>query len=159
MVIFLKEKIRKILFHLFWLFLIGGIFGYVLETFWHFYKYHEWINKQGLWYGPIKPIYGFGLIIITLFLSKQRYKTSLKIFLIGIIIGSIYEYFTSCFQEYAFNTETWSYLNMNYNIHGRIYLPYCFAWGLITLIWIKFLLPFYLKFYKHMAQHKRFKLT
>lgn len=159
MVIFLKEKIRKIILHSFWLFLIGGVLGFLIETLWHYYKYHEWINKQGLWYGPIKPIYGCGLILLTFLLYKKRNQNAFKIFFLGILIGSIYEYLTSCFQEYILGTSTWNYEAMNFNLNGRIYLPYSLAWGILTLLWIKYLFPSYMNFFKIIEKHKRFKLT
>ncbi len=121
-----------------WLFVIGCFLGFILETLWHYFKYNLWINKQGLLYGPFKPIYGFGLIIIILTMYRFQNKNILIRFGIGVIVGSAFEYFGSIFQEFVFGTETWNYSNFNYNISGRIYLPYCLAWGFIALICLKF---------------------
>ena len=135
-----KEKIK--ISEIIWLFVIGCLVGFVLETIWHFLKNGVWINKQGLLYGPFKPIYGFGLIFIVLIMNNYREKKFWQKFIIGIILGSAFEYFGSLFQEYVFGTSTWNYSNFNLNIGGRIYLPYCFAWGIIAVFCVDFVYPF-----------------
>ncbi|MBR1413227.1 MAG: putative ABC transporter permease [Bacilli bacterium] len=124
-----------------WVFVVGSFTGFIIETFWHLIKYHEYINKQGLLYGPFKPIYGLGAVLITLLFYKKD-NNYLKIFCLGTILGTIYEYMCSVFQEYVLKTSTWSYKDFSWNINGRIYLPYCLAWGLICIIWIYFIYPY-----------------
>ena len=63
-------------------------------------------------------------------------------FIIGVLIGSAFEYFGSVFQEYVFGTSTWNYSSFNLNIAGRLYLPYCLVWGVIAVVCIDFLYPF-----------------
>ena len=112
-----KEKIK--LSEIVWLFVIGCLVGFVLETIWHFLKNGEWINKQGLLYGPFKPIYGFGLIFIVLAMHNYHDKKFWQKFIIGVILGSAFEYFGSLFQEYVFGTSTWNYSHFNLNIAGK----------------------------------------
>ena len=141
-----KEKVT--VSDIIWLFVIGCLIGFGLETLWHFLKNGEWINKQGLLYGPFKPIYGFGLIFIVLVMNNYRTKKFYQKFIIGVILGSAFEYFGSLFQEYVFGTSTWNYSHFNLNIGGRIYLPYCLAWGLIAVGWGEFLYPLFKKLIK-----------
>ena len=141
-----KEKVT--VSDIIWLFVIGCLIGFGLETLWHFLKNGEWINKQGLLYGPFKPIYGFGLIFIVLVMNNYRTKKFYQKFIIGVILGSAFEYFGSLFQEYVFGTSTWNYSHFNLNIGGRIYLPYCLAWGLIAVFCVDFLYPFFKRLLK-----------
>ena len=142
----MENKKEKISFsEIVWLFVIGCLVGFVLETFFHFFKNGVWINKQGLLYGPFKPIYGFGLIFIVLIMNNYRGKKFWQKFLIGIILGSAFEYFGSLFQEYVFGTSTWNYSHFNLNIGGRIYLPYCIAWGVIAVFCVDVLYPWFKK--------------
>lgn len=138
-----KDKIK--LSELVWLFVIGCLVGFVLETLWHFFKNGEWINKQGLLYGPFKPIYGFGLIFVLLTMNNFKDKKFWQKFIIGVLLGSAFEYFGSLFQEYVFGTSTWNYSHFNLNIGGRIYLPYCIAWGVIAVFCVDFLYPWFKK--------------
>lgn len=136
-----KEK-KISLTELLWLFVFGCLIGFVLETIWHYIKNGVWINKQGLLYGPFKPIYGFGLMIIVIFMHRFKDKKVWQKFIIGVLIGSAFEYFGSVFQEYVFGTSTWNYSSFNLNIAGRLYLPYCLVWGVIAVVCIDFLYPF-----------------
>ncbi len=142
----MEKKKEKIKFSdLVWLFVIGCLIGFALETIWHFFKNGSWINKQGLLYGPFKPIYGFGLIFVVLVMNNYREKKFWQKFIIGVILGSAFEYFGSLFQEYIFGTSTWNYSHFNLNIGGRIYLPYCLAWGIIAVFCVDFLYPLFQK--------------
>ena len=145
----MENKTEKIsLSEIVWLFIIGCLVGFVLETIFHFFKNGEWINKQGLLYGPFKPIYGFGLIFIVLIMNNYREKKFWQKFLIGVILGSAFEYFGSLFQEYVFGTSTWNYSHFNFNIGGRIYSPYCLAWGVIAVFCVDILYPWFKKIIK-----------
>ena len=132
---------KKVFNEFVWLFVIGCILGYIIEVSCYYYKHEIWLNKQGLLYGPFKPIYGLAILVITFIYNKTKIKNAFSIFATGVIIGTIYEYSLSLFQEYVLHTSTWNYSSFKYNINGRIYLPYCIAWGVVTLIWIKFLYP------------------
>ena len=151
-----KEKTK--VSELVWLFVIGCLVGFVLETLWHFFKNGEWINKQGLLYGPFKPIYGFGLIFVVLIMNNYREKKFWQKFIIGVILGSAFEYFGSLFQEYIFGTSTWNYSHFNFNIGGRIYLPYCLAWGVIAVFCVDVIYPLFKKLINKVNK-KIYKIT
>ncbi|MDE5539560.1 MAG: putative ABC transporter permease [Bacilli bacterium] len=141
----MKKQEKNSIVEYVWLFIFGCFLGFILETIWHYLKYGTFINKQGLLYGPFKPIYGFGFILIIIFMSKYQNKGLFKQFIIGVLIGSLFEYFGSWFQEFFFGTSTWNYSHFNYNIQGRIYLPYCLAWGVIAVLCLNFLYPWFKK--------------
>lgn len=110
------------------------------------------MNKQGLWFTKIKPIYGICLILMTLILFKLKDKSYLLIFILGILIGSSFEYIASLFQEYIFKTSTWDYRKMKGNLDGRINIYYSLIWGLFAVVWIKALYPYYLKLFSKLYQ-------
>lgn len=143
----MEDNKRPTFVELIWLFIFGCLLGFILETIWYFIKNGIWINKQGLLYGPFKPIYGFGLDLIVLLMYKFKDKHIVFKFIVGVLIGSAFEYFGSLFQEYVFGTSTWNYSSFNYNIAGRLYLPYCITWGIIAVICIDILYPFFKKMF------------
>ena len=68
----MKNKDREItITKLVWIFVIGSIAGYVLETSFYLLKHGVFMNKQGLLYGPIKPIYGIAACILSIILNVQ----------------------------------------------------------------------------------------
>ncbi|MCR5787913.1 MAG: putative ABC transporter permease [Bacilli bacterium] len=133
---------------LIWIFLIGAVAGYIIETSFYYIKHGEFLSKQGLLYGPIKPIYGIGAVIYTLMLYFLKNKQNWKIFVYGCIIGGIFEYVCSLVLEYCFGTRMWSYKNMGLDINGRVYLPYLIGWGGIALLYLKVLYPTFNKIYE-----------
>lgn len=137
----MKKEGKPTIIEYIWLFVFGCLLGFILETVWYYIKNGIWINKQGLLYGPFKPIYGLGLVLIVLFMYKLSGEKFWKKFVAGVLIGSAFEYISSLFQEYVFGTSTWNYSGFNFNISGRLYLPYCLAWGFIAVLCIDFLYP------------------
>lgn len=140
-----------------WIFTIGCLIGYVIETIFYILKYGYYVNKQGLLFGPFKPIYGLGCVIITLLYYLLKKRSNLCIFIYSCIIGTIFEYLASLFIEKVFNSYIWSYKTFRFNINGRIYLPYCLIWGIISLIWIKCIYPYLKKLYLGISKFKFFK--
>lgn len=140
----MDKKTEKMTYTKFiWIFVIGSIVGYVFEVSFYFIKHGFFLNKQGLLYGPFKPIYGFGSVLLSLILNFVRDKKNWVIFIYGSIIGGVFEYICSLILEYFFKTRMWTYANMGLDINGRVYLPYLPIWGLIALLWLKIIYPWF----------------
>lgn len=128
-------------YKLFWVFFIGCFMGVVTETIWCVIKLHRFESRKGLIYGPFNLVYGLGALMMTLVLRVISDKRDLVIFLSGALLGGIYEYICSLFQEKFFGSISWDYKKFPFNLNGRINLLYCFFWGLLTLLWIKDIYP------------------
>lgn len=136
-----KKKVRlnrKLLFILY--FFVFAFLGWVLETLFSFYALGHFTNR-GFLYGPICPIYGYGAIILILFLARYQ-KNSVKLFFYSAIIFSIFEYFVSFALEALFGIHWWDYTNEFMNLNGRISIFYAFAWGIIAILFINHIYPF-----------------
>ena len=156
----MKKDDKNITFmKLFWIFFIGCILGYIIEVSFYLIKHGVFMNKQGLLYGPFKPMYGLGAVFITVILYFFRNRKSIIIFLYGSIIGATFEYISSVVLEYLFGTCMWNYSKMPYNINGRIFIPYIPIWGIIALIWLKFLYPKFNTLYNKIPKKIMYVLT
>lgn len=122
-----------------WVFLIGSIFGVIMETIISYFQYGAFESRRGLIYGPLNPVYGFGAVIFMIFLVK--YKNPLKIFLGGMLLGGGFEYFCSLIQEVIFGTTSWDYSAYAFNIDGRTSLSIMICWGLIALLFVFVIYP------------------
>lgn len=96
--------------------------------------------------GPYLPIYGCGGILITLFL-KRYLNDPLALFIFGMLICTILEYFTSFIMEKLFNARWWDYSNKKFNINGRVCLDTMIPFGLLGLLIMYVLNPFFLNIY------------
>lgn len=128
-------------YKLFWVFFIGSFLGVVVETLWLVVRMHVLESRVGLVIGPFNLVYGFGAVLITLALWPIRKKRDSVLFLGGMLVGSIYEYFCSWLQETLFGTVSWEYSDLPYNLHGRINLQYAMFWGILSVVWMKSIYP------------------
>lgn len=125
---------------IFWLFMVGCVFGCVFEMVNHFIHYGDWVSRRGLIYGPLNPVYGLGLVFFVIFLSKI--KNPALIFLGGMLLGGGCEYLCSLVQEKVFGTLSWDYSHQLFNIGGRTSLKYMLIWGVLALVVMRIVYPF-----------------
>lgn len=101
---------------IFLLFMIGCLIGCFMEMINHFLHYGNVVSRSGLIYGPLNPVYGFGIILFVLCLSKV--EKPVHIFILGMFLGGGFEYLCSLFQEKVFGTVSWDYSHQMFNIGG-----------------------------------------
>lgn len=128
-------------YKLFLLFLIGSLIGDIYEMTLHFLKHGEFVTRSALIYGPFNPIYGIGLIMFVLILGKVK-KTH-QLFLIGSAIGGLFEYSCSFIQEKLFGSLSWDYKDLFLNINGRTTVIIAMFWGVLAVLVVKFIAPFF----------------
>ncbi len=115
-------------------FILYSVLGWILESFYSLYALGTF-TKRGFLFGPMCPIYGYGAIILILFLQKYN-KNYLKIFIYSIIAFSILEYATSFILEEIFSMKWWDYSNDFLNLNGRISFFYSIAWGFVAIAFV-----------------------
>lgn len=132
----------------FLLFLSYAVLGWCMEVVVKFIQYKRFINR-GFLIGPYCPIYGWGGILITLLLNKYI-EDPLALFVFGIIICSILEYITSLVMEKIFHARWWDYSSKKFNINGRICLSTMIPFGLLGLLIMYILNPFFFSIFELM---------
>ena len=134
---------KKLKFYdLFYIFIFGSIFGWLIEGIYTLIKKGILINHSALVLGPFNIVYGIGAVILTIFLIDYIDKSYFKIFLISFICGTILEYILSLGMELLVGFTAWNYSRYFLNINGRVCLQYSFYWGILGIIWIKLCYPF-----------------
>ena len=121
-------------------FYIYSFLGWTLETIYALCLLGKF-SKRGFLYGPLCPIYGFGAIIMLLFISKYK-DNSLKNFFVSAVVFSIFEYLAGFALEAVLKIRLWDYTNDFFNINGRISLLYTLFWGISGIIFINHIHPF-----------------
>lgn len=126
----------------FLLFLIYSFIGWIIEIFWTFICEKKIVDR-GFFIGPYCPIYGFGCLLLVIFLDC--YKENLVVlFFSSIIICSLLEYFTSFFMEKLFNARWWDYSNFKFNLNGRICAETMIPFGVLGVLVVHYINPFLL---------------
>ena len=140
--IIVKKKLpRPYLYFIY--FIVFAFIGWLIETAFSYYSLGHF-TKRGFLYGPLCPIYGWGAIILIIFFSTYRRK-NLKLFILAAIIFSFFEYMVGYALDALFSLKLWDYTNEFMNLNGRISIFYSFAWGIIAILVINFIYPFFKK--------------
>lgn len=126
----------------FLLYFIYSIIGWFLEVGLAFYEHKKFINR-GFLIGPYCPIYGVGCLLLTILLSKYINEPGV-IFALSIFICATLEYLTSYLMEKIFKLRWWDYSNMKFNINGRICLETLIPFGIIGVLVVKYISPFFI---------------
>ena len=133
-------KIINLIIKLFWIFIIGSVFGFFAEMIYATVYTRAIVIRQGLVYGPFVQVYGMGAVAYYLLISKI--KEPKDAFFAGILMGGILEYLCSFFQELFFGSVSWDYSKFFFNLNGRVCLLYCVYWGIIAVAFLKVVYPY-----------------
>lgn len=124
------------------LFFIYSFLGWCLEVGCKLISDHKFINR-GFLIGPYCPIYGWGVLIMTILLNKYL-SDPITLFIMIILCCSILEYFTSYFLEKIYHTRWWDYSKYTFNINGRICLETMIPFGIFGLLIMYKINPFFI---------------
>ena len=165
-----KGYIELNFFNLFWVFVVCCFLGLVLETIWHFVVVEPGVyqDRAGLLFGPFSPIYGFGAVLMTVFLNRLWDNNPIWIFLASAVIGTLFEYATAMFMQTGFGAVSWDYSQATiFGIPdplaaisgGHVATMFACMWGALGCVWIKFCLPRLLKLINLIPWKLRYSLT
>lgn len=147
-----RYDIKYIIFMFCFMSIIGGILeiGYMLIV-------EQRFVIGGFFNAPIRPIYGFGGLIIHLLPMKLK-RNKIYIFLSSLIACSAFEYLSSFIIETFFNKPMWDYSNFLFNINGRVCLLHSVIWGILGIIFVIKIEPFIEKCYNNIFEKSLKKL-
>lgn len=126
---------------LFLLFIIYSFFGWCMEVVVALICEKKLINR-GFLIGPLCPIYGVGVVLINILLYRYM-DDPVVLFVMAVLICSILEYFTGYIMEKLFKARWWDYSHKKFNVNGRICLDNLVAFGLLGLLVMYVLNPFF----------------
>ena len=129
------------------LFVIGSLFGWVLELFYRrFVSQKKWMNP-GFLMGPYLPIYGFGVVVlygvsnINLGITNQAVDIIVRILIIGLGM-TVIEFIAGLIFIKGLKIKLWDYSNCKGNIMGLICPLYSFMWLLVGSLYYFLINPF-----------------
>lgn len=123
----------------FWLFIIYSFMGWLMEIIVVSISKHKFSNR-GFLIGPVCPIYGVSVVIMTLLLNRYN-DDYFILFCMSFLICTVIEYATSVIMEKLFKTRWWDYTQIKFNLNGRVCLKNSILFGILGLIVIIFLNP------------------
>ncbi len=128
------------------LFLISSCFGYLLETCLKTFIFHSMNN--GILFGPWIPVYGFGVVIISLvghFIFQDKKISSWKkitfVFLICFFLLTFLEWLGGILIEKLFHKIFWDYSKLKFNIGHYIALEMSLLWSVFSIVFLFLIKP------------------
>ena len=106
------------------IFFVYSILGYISEVIYCSIGQRHLVNR-GFLYGPWLPIYGFGGVVVKIFLEPLAPIAvwgPILVFILSMVLTSIIEYIGSWALEKAFSIKLWDYSKKKVNINGRVCL-------------------------------------
>lgn len=143
-----RGEIKHYLLYLLFLFVIVSIAGWCVEIMFRsaFLKH---LTIPGFLYGPYCPIYGFGIVSVTLACKNDRkWVAFVKIF----FLASILEYVVSAVFEHMFHVLLWDYSMIPFSIGTRVSLIFSLIWGFFGMLAVREAEPRIRQFY---IKHKK----
>lgn len=128
------------IFNLWMYFIVYSIAGWGLESVYRSFCEKRFINT-GFLNGSFCPIYGIGAIIMLLFLERFQNRPII-LFVIAFVVLSTWEYIVGVLLERIFKTKYWDYSDQKVNIKGRVCLFNSICWGILGVLFIKYIHPF-----------------
>lgn len=125
---------------LFFVFLIGSVFGTIYEDILIYVRSGVWMVHRGVIYGPFNVIYGFGAAVMCWLLLRKKYSDA-QIFIGSALMGGLIEYLLSFLQEVFTGTVSWDYSGQWLSLGGRTTVPIMIVWGAMGLVLVKVVYP------------------
>lgn len=102
------------------LFFVYSFLGWFMESIGGIFVVKKYINR-GFLIGPYCPVYGTGVVLITLLLNNST-DNCISLFINVMVICGVLEYLTGYLMEKNFNARWWDYSEKRFNINGRVCL-------------------------------------
>lgn len=122
------------------LFFTYSVIGWIWETIYCSIKDHHY-DYRGFLFGPYCPVYGFA--VTTILICTYRIQDNIfLLYVVGVIVATIFEYCASVFLQYVFHMKLWDYSHLWGNIQGRVAPIISLFWGLGVVFLVKIVQPF-----------------
>lgn len=127
------------LYQMFHMFIFWAFIGWGIEVCWMTLETGEYQNR-GFLNMPICPIYGFGVIMVTVFFRPVSH-TVIPLFIVTSILCTAFELLVGLGMEKLFGARWWDYSHERYNYKGYICLKISILWGMGCVIVIRLVQP------------------
>ena len=125
------------------LFVVGSMAGLLLEEIWMLITAGLTESRVGLVWGPFSPLYGAGTVLLTLisYQLRRRHAHDVVVFCISAVVGGLLEEITGWGMLTFFHMQSWTYAFLPDHITEFVAWRFLFFWGLLGLIWCRFVMP------------------
>lgn len=121
-------------------FFVYSFLGCGLETLFALVHLGELVSRKTLLLFPLCPVYGFGALMI-IWATRKFADHPWKVFFVGMIAATSVEFIMDIVYRDLLGTEIWNYSDQPLNLGGRICVTFALAWGVLSVILVKYIHP------------------
>lgn len=125
------------MYKLFWIYVICGVAGVLLETLWCWVDFQELTSRSSNLFFPISCVWGLGGALLYLLTRRNRWDHGLYIFVKCTVFGTVFEFLCGCLGERFLGVTFWDYSGMPLHMGRYVNLPFCLVWGLLGVLWVQ----------------------
>ncbi|BFK88772.1 putative ABC transporter permease [Pseudoflavonifractor gallinarum] len=133
-----------------WYFFVYAFLGWCSEVCYAALRTGKFVNR-GFLNGPLCPIYGFGVVLVTSLLAPVR-ERFLLLFLCSVVLCSALEWVTGFVLEKLFHQKWWDYSDQPFNLNGYICPLFSLLWGFACLIIMDMIHPAVMGMVRHIPR-------
>ena len=130
-------------------FIIACFLGWVYETVLTSVVEGRFVDR-GVLPVPLLPIYGFFAVVMGLLITSDT--NWFKVFVIGTVGTTVFEYICSIVTEKIFGYMLWDYFQWKFNFQGRISLFSSIIFGAFCVLFVKAVAPVSEKFHEKLPK-------
>lgn len=120
-------------------FVIGAFMGWMIECVFKAISGH--IDRTpGILNTPFCILYGLGTVVLSLLINRIT-NNFILLFILSMIVLTIMEYVTFVLLKDIYNIKLWDYSDMKFKLDEKVCLEFSLIWGLLGVLYIKFILP------------------
>lgn len=133
-------------YQLLWFFILYSLIGWCAGVVIAAFRNKSFVNT-GFLNAPLCPVYGFGALTFSIFLTELHHHLFF-LFLGGMIISAFLTFLTGFFLERIFHRRWWDFTKSRFQFEGYISFPYAAVCGLAAVICVRFANPLILDMLK-----------
>ena len=147
-----ETKEYKIRFHhMIWLFIFGCVLGVIAEGIFTLFDRGVWESHVTFLWGHLNIVYGAGACLTYVVANSIKKNSVFVMFVVYMILASVIEWLAGFVEEELLNSTAWNYGDMGPLVIAKyISVPFSLAWGVLGILFIKFILPLLEKLFMKM---------
>lgn len=122
---------------MFWIFSIGGVMGYLIETIWCYFAFGEFSSRTSNFFFPFSIVWAIGSMIMTWYLAHNRNQSIFLLFIKGCVLSALFEFLCGYIGEILLGVTFWDYRGLPLHIGKYVDVYISLFWGLLTVVWNK----------------------
>ena len=130
-------------YHLVSWFILYSMLGWLVESIYMSFC-NKKITNRGFAKGPFCPIYGFGALGAYYILQPMS-GHFIGLYISGAVLATFFEYLVARLMDRVFGEVWWDYSDKPFNYKGIICLESSLGWGLLGIIYFRFLNGFLMR--------------